>query len=43
VLDCPKEKIVEMETPRIFNIDLLFSTEDDAVKTKAFLDDQKEK
>ena len=39
VLDCPKDKIVEIETPRIFNIELLFSSEDDAVKTKAFLED----
>lgn len=43
VLDCPRDSVADIETPRIFNIDLLFSTEDDAVKTKAFLDDQKER
>jgi hypothetical protein len=42
VLDVASSNLIDMELPRVFNIDLIFSKTEDAIKTKAFLDDQKD-
>ena len=43
VLDVNKSTLHTVELPRVFNIELMFQSSDEAIKTKAFLDDSKEK
>ena len=43
VLDVSKDNLHNVDLPKVFSIELMFHKSEDAIKTKSYLDDSKEK